>query len=114
RPTPRPGKRRELLRQVRLAPDSRLPKLAARGRASTQNDARGLPDSGELGQARLGFARLNIGDRGTFSLFETDLGPQEQRPETEVGDRKHHIVIPVHVTVMQQMMPVQTEEDSGP
>ena len=59
------------------------------------------------------YARLDVRDRRTDCLFEVNFGAPEKSSETKIGQREHHVEVFVHVTMVQQMMAVEPEENSG-
>jgi len=56
-------------------------------------------------------ARLHIGNGRPARLAEMDRRAHQQRPQQQVRQRQHHVEILAHVTVVQQVMPVQPEEN---
>ena len=56
--------------------------------------------------------RLHVWDGRPHRLFELNLGTQQQSAEAQVRQRQHDVEILVHVTMVQQMMTVEPEENS--
>lgn len=58
------------------------------------------------------YLRLHIRHGRTLRLREGELRVQPERAQKQIRQRQHHIEIFLHVTMMQQMMPVQPVENS--
>lgn len=56
---------------------------------------------------------LDVGNAGAGGLFEMNFGTRQQGAETKVGQWQNHVKILPHITVVQQMMAIQAEENSG-
>src|ERR1017187_8338205 len=56
---------------------------------------------------------LHVRNGRAFRLFEMHSGTKEQCAETQICQWKNHVKIFTHVTVVQQMMAVEPEENSG-
>ena len=63
-------------------------------------------------QNRGPLAGLEVGHRRAARLGEGDPGAEQQRAATQIGQRQHHVEILAHVTMMQEVVPVQPEENT--
>ena len=58
--------------------------------------------------------RLNIRNVRSGSLCKFDLGPEHQRAQQEIGQWADDVEVSVHVAMVQQVMSIQAEKESGP
>lgn len=86
-----------------------------RGAGSYGPEARVTADSLRRGyqDGLRGCLGLHVGNGGAGRLFEMHFGAQQQCAEEQVREGQHDVEIFPHVAVMQQVVSVEAEENSG-